>query len=64
MSADRWVDIEVEEVLKLTDLAALCVIDDEEVWIPLSQIDGIVEEGEQADLVCVTRWFAEKEGLL
>jgi len=67
MSADRWVEIEVEEVLNVTDRAVLCAVDGEEHWIPRSQIDvegADFEAGEVDFTLSVTRWFAEKEGLV
>lgn len=58
-------EIEDVSVVKETDLALLVKIDDEEHWIPKSQI---VDESEiwkmgQTGKLCITDWFAEQAGL-
>lgn len=48
-----------------TRKAILVQIDDEEYWIPKSQVEDdseVYQSGDEGELV-VTSWFAEKEGL-
>lgn len=59
------VEIAVTEVIAETDKAILCVVDDEDVWIPISQIDDaseVWEYGDEGTLV-IPRWLAEEKGL-
>ena len=66
MGSERLVTFEGVEATAQTDLALLCIINDEEVWVPHSQIDDdseVFEKGTNGDLV-VTRWWAEKRGLV
>lgn len=61
---DEWVDVVVDEVLKETDEAVLLLIDGDEVWVPLSRVDGVPPEvGAVNVTVSVKKWFAEKENL-
>jgi hypothetical protein len=62
----RFIDIEVDEVLRITDSAMLIVIDNEEHWIPLSQIDEdgpILGEGDSGEMR-ITKWIAEKKEIV
>jgi hypothetical protein len=48
-----------------TAKAILCVIENEEFWVPKSQIHDnseVYEKGQDGTLI-VTSWWAEKEGL-
>jgi hypothetical protein len=65
MSASRFVHLDVEEVLRVTDKALLLRVDGEDVWIPLSQIDdaGQYEQGDHDVTVSVTEWIAKQKGL-
>ena len=48
-----------------TDRAILCIIENEEFWIPKSQIHDdseVYEKGQDGTLI-VTEWWAKKEGL-
>jgi hypothetical protein len=51
------------EAIKETDLALLCVVDGEEIWIPKSVIDNDSEVQEEGDsgVLSVKEWFARKE---
>ncbi|TWT58961.1 hypothetical protein KOR42_23480 [Thalassoglobus neptunius] len=64
--SQRWVEIEVVEVIRMTD-AAMLVEDEngEEVWIPYSQIQDSdsVSEGDCNVTLTVTRWIAEEKDL-
>lgn len=53
------------EVLHETEMAVLCEVDGDEVWIPRSVIeDGEdLETGDTGDIE-VAEWFAIKEGLV
>lgn len=57
---------EVEDVIALHsgDNALLCEVDDEEEWIPYSQIaedSEVTDEGDEGSLI-VSWWLAEKKG--
>lgn len=60
------VTIQVEEVIRETDLALLFLIDDDEVWMPKSVItDGDeIEVGACEIEIEVAEWFAKQEGLV
>lgn len=61
-----WVYITVESILAETNKALLCVIDGEEVWLPLSQIeDGGKEYGAGMENVefGITERLAKEKGL-
>lgn len=66
MPSDAYVDVEVEVVVHLTDKAILVLIDQlGERWIPLSQLRGDPPAVAECDVTLeVSRWFAEKEGLI
>lgn len=67
MGASNYVHITVKEILKETAKALLCVIgdDDDEVWIPLSQIADSDEysEGDKGVSMSISEWFANQEGI-
>ena len=67
MSNSNYVHIDVEEILRVTDKALLCLIDGEEVWLPLSQIadadDYDFGVGDQELTVSITEWLAREKGL-
>jgi hypothetical protein len=52
-------------ILRSTESAVLCLIENEEIWIPQSQIDDeseVWEEGDNGTLV-ISLWIAEQKGL-
>lgn len=58
--------ITVDEVRRETDKAILCVIDDEKVWIPKSQIgedSAVTELGDSGELE-IPEWLAIEKGLV
>ncbi len=61
---DNYVDLTYARVIHQTDKAILLAFGDEEVWIPISQIDPeylpLEEDGGE---VAVQFWFIEKESL-
>ena len=66
MSWGGTVSFDGVECIKETDAALLCVIDDDEVWIPKSQIHDdseVCEEGSSGTLV-ITEWIAREKGLV
>jgi hypothetical protein len=57
---------EVEQFRTRTD-AAICVKlkgHDDEVWLPISQIEEDVEVIDPGDVVTIPEWLAEARGLL
>ncbi len=67
MSTDRYeqVEIYIAKVVKTTDKAALCIVEDEEVWLPWSLIDegsDIETEGDSG-VAYIPEWLAEEKGL-
>ncbi len=66
MSASNYVHLDVEEILRGTEKAFLVLLeDDEEVWLPLSQIKD-ADDYAAGDVNCtitITKWLAEQKGL-
>ncbi len=64
---EAWVEFEdVEEVLVVTPKALKCVFNGGEHWIARSQISEeseVREKGDSGTLI-ISRWLAEKAGLL
>lgn len=64
---DDPVEITVDEVVKLTDKAALFAIDGEKHWIPYSQITepdvDSIDIGDFDLIVHIPRWLAEDRGI-
>lgn len=61
------VEFEVERVKVETDLALLVEIEGEEHWVPKSQVDEdseVYSKKNGSGTLVVSRWWAEKEGLL
>lgn len=60
------VTVYVDRVLRTTDKAALCLVNnDTEVWLPWSQIDEgseVQQKGDEGE-VYIPRWLAEKNEL-
>ncbi len=56
------VSIQYDELIdsRETDKAYLFHIDDEEVWLPKSQVEDIRET---ENVVCIPLWLAKKKGL-
>ena len=67
MSDSEYVSVGNVTVLRATEKALLCRIedDDREIWIPRSQIaeeSEVEDEGDEGELF-VSEWFARQEGL-
>lgn len=60
-----WVKVEYDDIIKATDKAVLVLIDDEEIWMPSSQIDADYSKnvGLGAGSMYVTEWIANEKGL-
>lgn len=64
------VEIKISRVKARTDKAALCEIDGEDLWLPLSQCDdGGAENwspavGDENVTVEIPEWLADEKGLL
>ena len=56
----RFINVTYEEIVRETEKAILFKINDEEVWLPKSQIE-VSEEGD--NVVEVPEWLAEKNNL-
>jgi hypothetical protein len=65
-SRNEPVEFEVTNVLAATDLALLCVIEGQEVWLPRSQLqDGTeVEDRGDSGTVVLPEWLAVEKGLV
>jgi hypothetical protein len=60
------VSIENARAIKATSMAILVEVDDEEYWIPISQIDDdseVYQKGDEGTLI-IPRWLAEEKGLI
>lgn len=65
MGASGWVHVEVERVIRETDAAFKVLIDDEEVWLPKSQIAD-ADDYKPGDTNCtmsITEWIAKEKGI-
>lgn len=65
----RYVEVEVDTILKETDAAFLLGLDvdgeDMEVWVPRSVVHepDTYNEGDEEVVMEIQRWFADKEEL-
>ena len=63
---DATVSFDGVTALAETDKAVLCLIDDEEVWIPQGQIHDdseVWKKGDEGTLI-VSEWIAMQKGLI
>lgn len=60
-----WVRVEYDDILRATEKAVLLLIDNEEVWMPNSQLDADYSErvGQGEGHMYVTEWIAGEKGL-
>ncbi len=65
MSQSNWVHLEGCNIIKVTEKAVLLEWDDEQHWVPTSQISDAetLEAGDQGVTVSVTEWIAQQRGL-
>ena len=63
-SSNTWT---IECIFRGETDAAVQIIDpasDELLWIPLSQVESMVRRPDNTGSITMTRWIAEKKGLL
>lgn len=62
MSSSNYVHLDVEEIIWETDEAFLCKVDDEDHWIPKSQIadSNDYKAGMVNCTISITQWMANK----
>jgi hypothetical protein len=59
------VDLKDVTIVRETEAAIQIATDSGElVWLPLSQVEAIHRQGMNQDWLVVTRWIADKKGLL
>lgn len=65
MSSNELIEIYVDKLIRQSDLAALCLIDGEEAWLPWSQIDEGSEIAKDGDsgTIWIPEWLADAKGL-
>ena len=66
MGASGWVYIEVDEIKRETEKAFLVIVDEQEVWLPKSQVEDEGEHFKQGDTdveIGITEWIAREKGL-
>lgn len=65
MGFSSWVHVEVERIVRETDLAFLCLIDGEEYWLPKSQVSDPddYEEGDENCEMSISEFIAHEKGL-
>lgn len=62
---NEQVEVYVDRVVRQTERAALCLIGNEEVWLPWSQIDegSEIERDGDSGVAYIPRWLAEDKEL-
>jgi len=60
-NGEGLVEISFDEIKAETDKAKLFIIEEEEYWIPVSQIEDIDDEN---NIVYLTQWIAEQKELI
>jgi hypothetical protein len=65
-TASDWIYIEAIRIVHITESAMLVELEDQSVWLPLSQVDEVdrLEEGDENITIGITPWIAEKNGLV
>ena len=69
MAVSSWLHLDVKEIKAETDKAILCVLDnddEDEVWIPLSQVNDPKNygKGDKNCTVSVSEWWAKKNDMI
>ena len=64
MSASNWVHVDVEKVIRETEKAFLLLIEDEEHWVPKSQMadPGDYEAGDEDVSIALTEFIVREKG--
>ena len=61
----NMIEVDIDGIKIETEKAILAIIDDEEIWLPKSQIEYDTDlELDQVKVVEVTEWIAEQKGLI
>lgn len=65
MGASNYVHIDFDSIRRETERAFLFIIDEEEVWLPKSQIADADDynEGDENGTVSITEYIANEKGL-
>lgn len=65
MSASNWIHLDDVFVIKVTDSAFLIEVDDEQHWIPRSQVadPDDYKQGDQNASMSITEWIAKQKNL-
>jgi hypothetical protein len=65
MSSSRYIHVHVDEILKETEKAFLVRIDDEETWLPFSQISDVddYKVGDKDLTLSISAWLANEKDL-
>jgi len=60
-----WVKVEYDDILRATEKAVLVLIDDDEIWLPNSQLDADYSDsvGKGSGHMFVTEWIAQEKEL-
>lgn len=58
-------EVEIEcEFIRETDAAVLIEVDDEQMWIPLSQISSMCRPQRGMGKIVMSQWIANQKGLI
>ena len=61
----KTIEITIDGILRETDKAILAKIDDEEIWIPKSQITyNANQDPDTPQEIEMSEWIAEQKGLI
>lgn len=69
MAEEKTVEVKIQGITRETEKAFLVQLEDDEIWVPISQVHKIVREGGNgpsrghAVAIHVSEWFARKSGL-
>ena len=61
----QYVEVEIDECLRVTEKAALLEIEGEEFWVPYSQIEDNGEDLERGfrGTLYLSKWICEEKGI-
>jgi hypothetical protein len=67
MGATNYIHLEDCDIIAVTDKAVLIEYEDEEYWIPVSQLadgeDHSFERGDEGVTVSISEWIAKEKGI-
>ena len=60
----EFVDVWVDDVLKITPKAVLIIIDEYEQWLPISQVEDAnrLKAGSGEQILAIAKWLAKDRG--